>query len=133
MFPAMRTDTLALGTAALLCWVALVHVTLAAGVRRGELVWSGKQPRLLDPGLRLRSAFSALLLVVSGWVLAEATGLISIDMIPERFMQSATFAVTAFLGAYLTYTVFWGSRWERLLFAPITLAGTALAGWLTFA
>ncbi|HEX6298960.1 MAG TPA: hypothetical protein VF148_00640 [Acidimicrobiia bacterium] len=128
----MSDQSLALATASLLCWVALVHVTLAAGVRRGELVWSGRQPRLLDPGLRLRSAVSAVLLVASAWVLAEATGALTTGLLPEQYMLSATFSVTAFLGIYFIYVVFKGSRWERWLFAPIILAGAGLAGWLTF-
>jgi hypothetical protein len=133
MFPAMSSQSLALATASLLCWVALVHVTLAAGIRRGELVWSGRQPRLLDPGLRLRSAVSAVLLVASAWVLAEATGALTIGLLPNQYMLSATFSVTAFLGIYFIYAVFKGSRWERWLFAPIVLSGAGLAGWLTFA
>ena len=133
MFPAMSSQSLALATASLLCWVALVHVTLAAGIRRGELVWSGRQPRLLDPGLRLRSAVSAVLLVASAWVLAQATGAWTIDLVPNQYMLSATFSVTAFLGIYFIYAVFKGSPWERWLFAPIVLAGAGLAGWLTFA
>ena len=132
MFPAMSNASLALAAASLLCWVALVHLTLAAGVRRGELVWSGKQPRLLDPELRVRSAVSAILLLASAWVLAEAVGVVSIDVIPDQYMLSATFAAAAFLGVYSIYVVFNGSRWERWLFAPITLAGAGLAGWLAF-
>lgn len=128
----MSAESLALAIAALLAWVAVVHLTMAAGVRRGELVWSGRQPRLLDPGLRARSAVSAILLVASGWVLTEATDLVSAEGIPESYMQSATFSVTAFLGIYFLYLLFQGSVWERVLFAPITLAGALLAGWLTF-
>ena len=37
---------------------------LAFGVRRGELVWSGRQPRLLAPDLRVRSALAAVLLLL---------------------------------------------------------------------
>lgn len=139
MFPGMdvfsssNVESLALTAALLLWWVALVHLTMAAGVRRGELVWSGKQPRLLNPELRVRSAISAVLLVASGWVLAEVTGLIASDLIPVRYTQSATFAVTAFLGVYFLYLVLQGSVWERTLFAPITLVGAILSGWLTFA
>lgn len=128
----MSAESMGLAAAPLLAWVALVHLTMAAGVRRGELVWSGRQPRLLDPGLRARSAVSAILLVASGWVLAEATGLVPAETIPEVYMQSATFSVTAFLGVYFLYLVFQGSIWERALFAPIALGGALLAGWLTF-
>ena len=128
----MTIEIAGLVTAVLLSWVALVHLALAAGMRRGDLVWSGRQPRLLALELRVRSALAALLLLVSGAVLAEATGVIDTGLIAERYIQSATFAVMAFLGGYFIYAVFWGSRWERILFAPITLAGALLAGWLTF-
>lgn len=128
----MSVESMGLAAASLLSWVALVHLTMAAGVRRGELVWSGRQPRLLDPGLRVQSALSAILLLASGWVLAEATGMVSTATIPDRYLQSATFAATAFLGIYFLYLVFQGSIWERTLFAPIALGGTLLAGWLTF-
>jgi hypothetical protein len=128
----MNIEPFALATAALLCGVALVHLTLASGVRRGELVWSGRQPRLLDSGLRLRSAIFAVLLVGSAWVLSEATGVVPIDLIPEEFTLSATFSVTALLGVYSIYVIFKGSRWERWLFGPITVAGAVIAGWLTF-
>lgn len=128
----MSLETAALATSILLAWIAVVHFALAAGVRRGELVWSGKQPRLLAPNLRLRSALAAVLLAVSGLILAEASGLTSTGLIAEQFMQSATITVMAFLGVYFLYTVFWGSRWERMMFAPITFAGAILAGWFTF-
>lgn len=127
----MPLETAALATAALLSWVALVHVLLASGVRLGELVWSGKQPRLLDPELRLRSLLFALLLLTSAWVLTMATGVLT-SVIPGRWMQSATFAVTAFLSVGLLYSLFRGSTWERMLFAPIMAMGALLAGWLTF-
>lgn len=76
---------------------------------------------------------TALLLVVSAFVLAEAADVIDTGLIDERYMQSATFAVMAFLAVYVLYCLFWGTRWERMLFAPISLAGALLAGWLTFA
>lgn len=127
----MTLETAAIATAALLVWVALVHVVMAAGVRRGELLWSGQQPRLLAPELRVRSFLYALLLILSAWVLAMATGVVA-EAIPERWMPSATFAVTAFLSIGFLYSVWRGSTWERMLFAPIMLLGAMLAGWLTF-
>lgn len=128
----MSLEIAAFATAILLCWLALVHFALAAGVRRGEFVWSGRQPRLLAPELRVRSAISAILLVVSGGVLAEATGLTDFGFIPGRYMEAATFGVMAFLIVYFVYAVFSGTKWERLLVAPITLAGAVVAGWITF-
>lgn len=128
----MTIEIAGLAIAVLLGWIAVVHLALAAGLRRGDLVWSGRQPRLLDSELRVRSALTALLLAASGFVLAEATGVLDTGLIADRFMLSATFAVMAFLAVYFVYAVFWGSRWERMLFAPIVFAGALLAGWLTF-
>lgn len=125
-------DMAILVTTALLGWVALVHFVVAFGVRLGELVWAGRQPRLLDPALRVRSFAYAVLLLVSGWILVIATGVIDWSPIPDRWMRSATFCVAAFLGVAFLFSVFRGSRWERMLFAPIVLLGAAMATWLTF-
>lgn len=125
-------DIAILATAALLSWVALVYFVVAFGVRLGELVWAGRQPRLLDPGLRARSLGYGVLLLVSGWVLAVATGVISSSPIPDRWMRSATFSVAAFLGVAFLFSLSRGSRWERMLFAPILFLGAAMAAWLTF-
>lgn len=130
---AMSLQTTALVVAALLAWIALVHFVVGFGVRIGELVWSGRQPRLLDPGLRARSISYAILLVASAVILTTATHAIDWALIPPRWTRSATFTVTAFLGFSFVYSLFWGSRWERMLFAPITLLGAAFAGWVTFA
>ena len=125
-------DMAILATAALLSWVALVHFVVAFGVRLGELVWAGRQPRLLDPGLRARSLGYGVLLLVSGWVLAVATEVITSSPIPDRWMRSATFSVAAFLGVAFLFSLSRGSRWERMLFAPILFLGAAIATWLTF-
>jgi hypothetical protein len=128
----MTARTAALIASALLGWVALVHLLMASGVRLGELVWSGQQPRLLEPGLRVRSLLFGLGVAGSGIVLVFATRLLP-SPIPARWDKSATFAASAFLGVGFVYCLFAGSRWERMLFAPILLLGSALAGWLTFA
>ena len=129
----MTTTTAVLITALLLGWVALVHVAMASGLRLGELVWAGRQPRLLTPEWRIRSALYALGLVVSAWVLLAVTGVVSLIIIPEEYTQAATLGVTAFLGLACVASLIWGTTWERMLFAPITGLGALLAGWLTFA
>ncbi len=125
-------ETITLITAVFLLWVALIHVLVASGLRIGELVWSGQQPRLLRPALRVRSVVYAVLLILSALVLAMASGLIEWNPIPDAWMRSSTFVVTAFLGVGAIYSIFWGSTWERMLFAPILVLGAVVAGWLTF-
>lgn len=129
----MTTTTAALLAALLLGWVAMVHIAMASGLRLGELVWAGRQPRLLTPEWRIRSALYALGLVVSAWVLLSVTGVVGVVAIPEEYTQAATLAVTVFLGLACVASLIWGTTWERMLFAPITGLGALLAGWLTFA
>lgn len=119
--------------AALLTWVALVHLVVAMGVRRGELVWSGRYPRLLIPSLRRRSFGYAVLLLLSAWVVAAYGGALDVAPVPEAWMMSAGWAVMALLSFAAIYAIVRGSIWERVLFLPITLYGAILAGWLTFA
>lgn len=128
----MTAQEAALSAALLLGWVALVHLLMASGLRLGELVWAGQQPRLLEPGLRVRSFLFGIGVAASGLVLLFATGVLD-SPIPPRWDRSATFAVSAFLGVGFLYCLFAGSRWERMLFAPVLLLGSLLAGWLTFA
>jgi hypothetical protein len=129
----VTATTAAILAALLLGWVAMVHIAMASGLRLGELVWAGRQPRLLTPEWRLRSALYALGLVVSAWVLLSVTGVVGVVAIPEEYTQAATLGVTAFLGLACVASLIWGTTWERMLFAPITGLGALLAGWLTFA
>lgn len=128
----MDTEILTLASAALLVWVALVHLVMAFGVRMGELVWGGRYPRLLPPQLRRRSLGYAILLLVSAWVLAALGGVVDFWPVSERWQRSVAWVVAAFLALAGIASLLRGSRWERMLFAPITLLGAALAGWFTF-
>ncbi|HEY6635618.1 MAG TPA: hypothetical protein VI141_08385 [Acidimicrobiia bacterium] len=129
----MTPTTAALLAALLLGWVAMIHIAMASGLRLGELVWAGRQPRLLTPEWRFRSALYALGLVISAWILLAVTGVVDLLVIPEEYAQAATLGVTAFLGLACVASLIWGTTWERMLFAPITGLGALLAGWLTFA
>ncbi len=118
--------------AALLVWVALIYLLMAFGLRRGELVWSGRYPRMLSPELRRRSLAYGVLLVFSALTLWVQGGLISPSPIPDGWIRPAGWIATSVLAVGAVYSIVKGSRWERLLFLPITLAGAMLAGWFTF-
>lgn len=128
----MPLDWLSLSAAALIAGVALVYFLVAFGVRRGELVWSGRYPRMLPPHLRRRSLGYAVLLVLAGWVVAAYGGAIDLSPVREEWMRSAGFVATVILAISAVHHLFKGSRWERLLFLPIVVFGALLAGWLTF-
>jgi hypothetical protein len=118
--------------AGLVGWVAIVYLIMGFGVRRGELVWSGRQPRRLDPSLRARSLIYGLLLLIAGWTIAGYGGAVDFYPVPDSLMKSAGWVATAFLACTSVYFIFGGSRWERFIFLPITLFGAVLAGYLTF-
>jgi hypothetical protein len=128
----VSVPALSLLAAGLFVWVAIVHLLMAAGVRRGELVWSGRYPRRLVPALRWRSFGYALLLLLSAWVVAAYGGAFEFAPVPEWWFRSASWSVTAFLAVVVIHSLFKGSRWERVFFLPIALFGALLAGWLTF-
>lgn len=126
-----RSD-IALLSAAMLGWVAVVYLMMAFGLRSGDLVWTGYWPGRLPANMRVRSFLYGFGLLLSGWFLLEITGVIDPGIIPDRFMLSAGFVVTAFLGISGVASLVKGSRWERMFFVPITLLGAGLAGWFTF-
>jgi len=119
-------------TAALLSWVAIVYFVMAFGVRSGDLVWTGYWPGRLPANLRWRSFLYGLGLVIAGYVLMVLTDVFESSIIPDRWMTSAGFVVTAFLGIAGLSSLAKGSRWERMFFMPITMLGAGLAAWATF-
>ncbi|MCI0425397.1 MAG: hypothetical protein L0Z47_06030 [Actinobacteria bacterium] len=128
----MDVEILATMSGALLVWVATVHLVLALGVRRGELVWSGRYPRLLPRPLRWRSLGYAAALIGSAWLLAGLAGVLDTGPLADRWARSTGFVLTVFLGLAGLASLLKGSRWERLFFAPFTLFGAGLSCWLTF-
>lgn len=125
-------DQLTLVASALLVWVALVYTVLAFGVRRGELAWGARYPRLLPPPHRWGSAFYALGLVLSAVVLVELAGLVDLVTLPDGVMRATGWVVMVFLVVTALFSLFKGSRWERMLFGPINIISALLAGWYTF-
>lgn len=128
----LELDQLTLIICALMVWVAIVYTVLAFGVRSGELAWGGRYPRLLPTAHRWGSAFYALGLVVSALILAELAGLIDLVDLADGIMKAIGWVVMVFLGVTALFSLFKGSRWERMLFAPIGLIGAFLTGWYTF-
>lgn len=126
-------ESLSLLSASLLLWVALVYMLMALGLRRGELVWAGRYPRMLPSHLRRRSLAYSILLIWSAWVLAAFGDWVGIFPAPNDWHRSAGWMVTCFLGVAAIFSFRRGFRWERFLFAPFLLLGAILSGWFTFA
>ena len=125
-------EQLSLIVSGLLIVVAVVHILLGFGLRRGNLVWGGDYPRRLPPSLRIRSLGLGILLLVSSSLMAQLAGFQRLDTIPERWDRSVGFVLGLFLGLTGFYMIFGGSRWERYLMGPILMSGAVLAVLLAF-
>lgn len=119
-------------SAPLLAGVAAVYLAMAFGLRRGELIWSGSHVGRLPTEQRIWSFLYGLVLLSSGVVLVQATDVTGVDLVPERWLDPAVVAVFLVLGVATLVGLVRGSRWERFLFAPITLLGSGLAYWIFF-
>lgn len=119
--------------ALLVGWVAVVYLAMGFGVRAGDLVFAGRHVGRLPREQRWWGLLYGALLLTSGFILLELAGALSTNLIPDSSVRSAGFVVAAVLGVATVFCSVNGSRWERMLFVPITLLGSALAAWLTFA
>jgi hypothetical protein len=128
----MSVWSVGLVISALLVWVCIVYLTMSFGVRRGQMVWGGRYPGRLAPDLRWRGFGYAALLLVAAWVIAAAAGVVENTIVTRNWLRALGWAMMVFLGVSGLYSLFRGTRWERLVFAPITLSAALFAGWLTF-
>jgi hypothetical protein len=78
------------------------------------------------------SLFYAFSLLISAWVIIAFGGAVDLAPVPDLWLRSAGWVVLVYLGVAAAYSILRGSRWERLLFAPIIGLGALLAGYLTF-
>ena len=126
------TELLSILAAGLLVWVAIVHLVMAFGARQGHLIWSGQYPRLLTPRFRWRSVVYAVFLLFAAWFFADLGEVIDLSPVPEGWDRSTSWALTGILGIAAVYSIWRGSKWERILFGPMLGFGAVLAGWITF-
>lgn len=120
--------SVALALAAVLVVIAIVYLLMALGVRRGDMVWSGRHPRRLPPEFRQRSLLYAILLVVSAALLLPITGVTDGSIIPDQWIPAVAFVLTTFFGISGLISLTSGSTWERVLFAPVLIGAAILSG-----
>lgn len=112
--------------------VAAIYLAMAFGVRSGELIWGGRHVGRLPGEQRVWSFLYGLSLLASALVILELSDAMTTGLVPSETLMSAGFAVTSLLGLATVTALARGSRWERWAFAPVTLVGAGLAGWLIF-
>lgn len=125
-------STAAIVASLLMAGVAVVYLAMALGARSGQLIWSGRYVGRLPTEQRVWGFVYGLLLILSGMVLLQATEAVGVEWISARWLESALVSVMVVLGVATLAGLARGSKWERWLFAPITLLGAGLAGWLAF-
>lgn len=118
--------------AVLLAMIGVVYWVVAFGVRIGEIVWGGRHVGRLPGEQRAWSFLYGLGMFGSSIVLLELSGATDFGLLNKGWQRSAGVVVMGFLGTAGLASILKGTRWERWLFGPIALGGTALAWWLTF-
>ena len=115
--------------AVLFAGVAAFQVALAAGAPLGHMAWGGTHDRELPVTMRINSGVAAIMLVFAAIVVLAEAGVTSWSPIPD-FLLTPTVWILAGLMLFNTVgNLASQSRFERFVFAPITLvlAGLCVA------
>ncbi|MCW5962951.1 MAG: hypothetical protein KIT83_02845 [Bryobacterales bacterium] len=99
--------------------VVLFQVALSVGMPRGVAAWGGKFPGRLPPAMRAASLLSICLLLGFALVVLIRAGL----AVPawQPFASVAIWFVIAYLVLGVIANAFTPSRWERMLWLPVTV------------
>ena len=105
-------------------WLTLFQLGLAAGLPYGQMSWGGTH-RILPGRLRVASLFSAVLAVVGGLAVGQASGL-GPDVLPAVVVRPLLGALAALFALSFVGNAVSNSRIERLHGVPLTviLAGS---------
>jgi|HigsolmetaAR201D_1030396.scaffolds.fasta_scaffold18768_2 hypothetical protein len=115
----MTTTIAAYIFAALTSITILFQLGLALGLPWGHLAWGGKYPSVLPQSMRYASLFAILLLVLFCSIVWARAGLI----LPQwhSFSRVAIWFVVAYSALGCLGNAATPSRWERLIWLPITI------------
>lgn len=101
--------------------IALFQVALAAGAPFGRAAWGGTNSGQLPVGLRVGSAVAVGVWLLAATIVVGHAGVVATSFSPA-FLQRGTWVLVAvtLIGAVMNFAS--PSPWERLMWAPITLA-----------
>ena len=114
------TATSASIAAVLLVAVAAVQVLLAVGAPFGHISWGGRHHGKLPDKLRVGSGVAAVILLLAALIALAQGGLISWSPIPEGWLTAATWLLAGFLVLNTLGNLSSESRFEKIVFAPVT-------------
>ena len=114
------TETASSLAAILLVAVAAVQVALALGAPFGHLSWGGRHHGRLPDKLRIGSGAGAVVLLLAALIALAQGGLIDWSPIPSGWLTGATWLFAAFFTLNTLGNLSSESRFEKLVFAPVT-------------
>ena len=115
----MVAETAALFFGVLIGIVILFQLALAAGMPWGSLAMGGKFPGTFPPAMRATAVVQCALLAFLGAVVLSRAGL----LLPEwhSFSGPAAWFVVAFSAVGTVLNLITPSKWERRIWAPVSL------------
>lgn len=120
----MSTRTAAVSVAIGFVGIACFQVALALGAPLGRAAWGGKQ-RVLPVRLRIGSAVAAVIWIVGTLIVLGRTGfdVVSLPRSVERWGSWLFFGLLV-VGTLMNAVS--SSRWERFVWAPVSLVLSVL-------
>jgi hypothetical protein len=100
--------------------VVLFQAALVAGMPWGEITMGGRFPGKLPARMRVAAAFSAVLALVFGLIVAVRAGLLLPQWQPLSF--SLVWVVVVYFALGVIVHILTQSRWERIIWLPVVAA-----------
>lgn len=114
------TEAAAVVAAIVFALLALFQVALAAGAPFGGVSWGGTHQGKLPRQMRFGSAIGVVVLVLAALIVLAAAGVIGWSPIPEGALTATVWVLAGFLVFNTLGNLASKSRFERLVFGPVT-------------
>ncbi len=115
----MLTSVAAYVYLALALVVAAFQTTLVAGAPWGKLTWGGQHPGKLPPSMRVAALLSGVLMVGFAVIVVGRAGLALEEL--SSYWRIGIWVVVAYSVLGVVANSVTRSRWERILWLPVTL------------
>ncbi|MBP3963136.1 hypothetical protein [Paenibacillus lignilyticus] len=115
----MYIEVSAIIYALLIGGVILFQFALAAGMPWGSMAMGGKFPGKLPPALRIAALFQIVLLAFLAAIVWSKSGLILANW--HSFLESGIWFVVIFSMIAAVLNLITRSKWERRIWAPVSL------------
>ena len=125
-------NQLSIVAAALFAGVAAFQVALAAGAPLGHLAWGGAHDRVLPINVRINSGVAAIMLIFAAIVVLAEAGVTSWSPVPDFLLTPTVWILAGLMLVNTVGNLASQSRFERLVFAPVTIVLAGLCAAVAF-